>query len=252
MWSNFQSNYDVSSKVSLSMSRMYISESAEFTIKQPINFQSGKLQVLGPKEELDLHSCDAASRPGRQGSAGRKYCTPTKQISLCTVKPIAQSHDIPDYNVADDMQSENPEYGTAPETSEPQKTDEKVTAGLQSPSVPNHIMKEQPEESSDEEESDDDKGGAPIELLAEFLKAVMDEDYKVAQKLCQMVLLYEPENPEAKQFSPLIEKMVQKEEEQSSDDEDSEETDEDGSDTDDSEDQSTDTSEDSSEDEMNT
>ncbi|XP_063789568.1 glutamate-rich protein 2 isoform X2 [Pseudophryne corroboree] len=134
--------------------------------------------------------------------------------------------------------------------------DEKVTAGLQSPSIHNKTIIEQPEESSGEDESDDEAGRAPIELLAEFLKAVMDEDYQMAQKLCQMVLIYEPENPEAKEFSPLIEKMLQHEEQQSSEDEDSEETDDDeddddeDSDTDDSDDQSNVTSEDSSEDEL--
>ncbi|XP_055493994.1 glutamate-rich protein 2 isoform X5 [Leucoraja erinacea] len=46
---------------------------------------------------------------------------------------------------------------------------------------------------------------APIELMGEFLKAVMERDYKLSSKLCQMILLYEPENPEAKQFKELLE-----------------------------------------------
>ncbi|XP_055493995.1 glutamate-rich protein 2 isoform X6 [Leucoraja erinacea] len=40
---------------------------------------------------------------------------------------------------------------------------------------------------------------APIELMGEFLKAVMERDYKLS------ILLYEPENPEAKQFKELLE-----------------------------------------------
>ncbi|XP_066431981.1 glutamate-rich protein 2 isoform X3 [Eleutherodactylus coqui] len=104
--------------------------------------------------------------------------------------------------------------------------DEKVTTGLQSLTVHNGNIKGLLEESSDEDESDDETGRAPIQLLAEFINAVMDEDYQLAQKLCQMILLYEPDNPEAKQFSPLIEEMLQIEQQESSEDEDSEESDE--------------------------
>ncbi|XP_077008066.1 glutamate-rich protein 2 isoform X2 [Tamandua tetradactyla] len=66
---------------------------------------------------------------------------------------------------------------------------------------------------------------APLELMAEFLRAEMDQDYHLAKKLCQMILIYEPENPEAKEFSSLIEEMLLMEKAPSleEDDEDSEE-----------------------------
>ncbi|KAG8432420.1 hypothetical protein GDO86_016899 [Hymenochirus boettgeri] len=62
---------------------------------------------------------------------------------------------------------------------------------------------------SNDEESSVEKGSAPLELLAEFLQAVMAKKYKMAHKLCQMILMFEPENPQAKEFSPLLEKMVE-------------------------------------------
>nr|KAF6494767.1 glutamate rich 2 [Rousettus aegyptiacus] len=41
-----------------------------------------------------------------------------------------------------------------------------------------------------------------------FLRAEMSQDYHLAKKLCQMILIYEPENPEAKEFFSLIEEML--------------------------------------------
>ncbi|XP_006141558.1 glutamate-rich protein 2 isoform X2 [Tupaia chinensis] len=67
-------------------------------------------------------------------------------------------------------------------------------------------------EDTNDEENDDSspiKGTrAPLELMAEFLRAEMGRDYHLAKKLCQMILLYEPENPEAKEFFSLIEEML--------------------------------------------
>lgn len=84
-----------------------------------------------------------------------------------------------------------------------------------------------------EDDSNDDDDGAPVrketraplELMAEFLRAEMGRDYQLAQKLCQMILIYEPENPVAKEFFSLIEEILLKEKAQKSEDdeEDSEE-----------------------------
>ncbi|XP_047628808.1 glutamate-rich protein 2 isoform X2 [Phacochoerus africanus] len=60
-----------------------------------------------------------------------------------------------------------------------------------------------------EEDSNPSKGiHAPLELMTEFLRAEMGQDYHLAKKLCQMILIYEPENPEAKEFLSLIEEML--------------------------------------------
>ncbi|KAM4859505.1 glutamate-rich protein 2 isoform 1-T3 [Thomomys bottae] len=76
---------------------------------------------------------------------------------------------------------------------------------------------------STEGEEDDTSGGeeengrpgkstqAPLELMAEFLRAEMSRDYHLAKKLCEMILIYEPENPEAKEFFTLIEEMLLRE-----------------------------------------
>uniref|UniRef100_A0A8C5RA10 Glutamate rich 2 n=1 Tax=Leptobrachium leishanense TaxID=445787 RepID=A0A8C5RA10_9ANUR len=111
-------------------------------------------------------------------------------------------------------------------------------------------VKTGPEESSDDDDDSDGTILAPTELCAEFLKAVMEKDYKVAHKLCQMILLYEPENHEANAFSPLIEEMLRIEGERGdTDGDDSEETDEDSGESDDSGDTDEDSSDsDSSED----
>ncbi|XP_008565871.1 PREDICTED: glutamate-rich protein 2 [Galeopterus variegatus] len=69
------------------------------------------------------------------------------------------------------------------------------------------------EDDTNDEDNDEDSNPkkvthAPLELMAEFLKAEMGRDYHLAKKLCQMILIYEPENPEAKEFSTLIEEML--------------------------------------------
>ncbi|XP_072020758.1 uncharacterized protein [Amphiura filiformis] len=114
------------------------------------------------------------------------------------------------------------------------------------------------ESSSDEDdtEDEDEEPKAPIELLGEFVEAVMDEEWEDADKLCKMVLMYEPDNAEAKQFQPLIEEMLRREREEelygSDSDEngssDEEESDEDESGDEDDSDEESSSSESESED----
>uniref|UniRef100_A0A3Q3EGV2 Glutamate rich 2 n=1 Tax=Labrus bergylta TaxID=56723 RepID=A0A3Q3EGV2_9LABR len=85
------------------------------------------------------------------------------------------------------------------------------------------------------EEGDEDEDiKVPVELKMEFLRAVIKRDLKLACKLCQMILIYEPENPEASNFLPLIKKKLLEEQEakQSSeeDDDDDDDSDDSGSD----------------------
>nr|XP_043901184.1 glutamate-rich protein 2 isoform X1 [Solea senegalensis] len=58
----------------------------------------------------------------------------------------------------------------------------------------------------DEEEDRDLK--APLDLLIKFLAAVTDRDFESAHQLCQMILIYEPDNPEASEFLPLIHRKL--------------------------------------------
>nr|XP_055069170.1 glutamate-rich protein 2 isoform X3 [Misgurnus anguillicaudatus] len=67
-------------------------------------------------------------------------------------------------------------------------------------------VEEREEEESEEHETAE--GHVPLELFAEFLQAVMTKNYQLAKKLCQMILIYEPQNSEAKNFLPLIEEKL--------------------------------------------
>ncbi|XP_062820691.1 glutamate-rich protein 2 isoform X2 [Anolis carolinensis] len=120
-----------------------------------------------------------------------------------------------------------------------------VTAEIQKDNVDKQTADEKPPDSSDDDDSNGQsdnkvkKRVAPLQLMAEFLKAIMGRKYLLAKKLCQMILIYEPENPEAKQFLPLIEQKLLLESEQAAEEdgeETGEETDEESSD--DSEDNS--------------
>ncbi|CAF0941228.1 unnamed protein product [Didymodactylos carnosus] len=74
-----------------------------------------------------------------------------------------------------------------------------------------------PHTSSDEEENDDSEPiRAPLQLMTEFVNSIMFRRWTVAKKLCHFVLMYEPDNKEAKQFQPLIDYMLKKEEEKGS------------------------------------
>ncbi|XP_073161903.1 glutamate-rich protein 2 isoform X9 [Lepidochelys kempii] len=105
-----------------------------------------------------------------------------------------------------------------------------LSTEFQTNSIDDHNIDEQLSETTDDDESssenEDRKRNAPIELLGEFLKAIMDQDYSLSKKLCQMILIYEPENTEAKQFLPLLEEKLLIESTQNFGDEEGEETDE--------------------------
>ncbi|XP_018410066.1 PREDICTED: uncharacterized protein LOC108785483 [Nanorana parkeri] len=155
-------------------------DSQKFADKQPINLQNGKLQVLGPTENVFIHSAESASRPGsspgRQESAARRYCSPIKQISLCTVKPMAPSSNIPDHNVASFKDSKKIDADPIQKEPEPTNIAEKESTEVHSAALHNPNRTEQPQESSsDEDESDSEKPAAPIELLAEVSKRQTEE-----------------------------------------------------------------------------
>ncbi|KAL0626170.1 Glutamate-rich protein 2, partial [Plecturocebus cupreus] len=84
------------------------------------------------------------------------------------------------------------------------------------------------DEDHDEDSNPKKNTQAPLELMAEFLRAEMAREYHLAKKLCQMILIYEPENPEAKEFFTLIEEMLLMEKTQNRE-KDSEDSDEDSS-----------------------
>ncbi|XP_034744890.1 glutamate-rich protein 2 isoform X2 [Etheostoma cragini] len=83
------------------------------------------------------------------------------------------------------------------------------------------------EQQTEEEVVGDGERTAPVELMMEFLRAVMDRDFQLASKLCQMILIYEPDNSEASEFLPLIQKKLLEEQEAEQNTEEEEEEEED-------------------------
>ncbi|XP_016339380.1 LOW QUALITY PROTEIN: glutamate-rich protein 2-like [Sinocyclocheilus anshuiensis] len=100
---------------------------------------------------------------------------------------------------------------------------------IQAPQVVLSANDQDPHEAQSEEDGNESaEGHVPLELFAEFLQAVMTRNYQLAKKLCQMILIYEPEpqNSEAKSFLPLIEeKLLIEADEESDDDDESDESD---------------------------
>ncbi|KAM8728454.1 glutamate-rich protein 2 isoform 2-T2 [Acanthopagrus schlegelii] len=105
-------------------------------------------------------------------------------------------------------------------------------------SEPLPTYEENEEQTEEEEDVEEEELQAPVELIIEFLRAVKDGDFQLASKLCQMILIYEPGNPEASEFLPLIQKKLSEdqeaeqstEEEEDDDDDDDDGDDESGSD----------------------
>ncbi|XP_037314246.2 glutamate-rich protein 2 isoform X2 [Pungitius pungitius] len=77
------------------------------------------------------------------------------------------------------------------------------------------------------EDVEDEDIETPVQLIMEFLGAVMGRDYRLASQLCRMILIYEPDHPEASEFLPLIQSKLLKEQEedQSTDEEDDDDED---------------------------
>uniref|UniRef100_A0A8C1K111 Glutamate-rich 2 n=1 Tax=Cyprinus carpio TaxID=7962 RepID=A0A8C1K111_CYPCA len=119
---------------------------------------------------------------------------------------------------------------------------------IQAPQVVLSANDQDPHEAQSEEDGNESvEGHVPLELFAEFLQAVMTRNYKLAKKLCQMILIYEPQNSEAKSFLPLIEEKLLIEADEESDDDDDESDESDTSDDDDVEDDDDDESSDTDE-----
>ncbi|XP_035026587.1 glutamate-rich protein 2 [Hippoglossus stenolepis] len=88
-----------------------------------------------------------------------------------------------------------------------------------------HEVKEE-EGQRQEEDAQDEDLAAPLDLKLKFLRAVVDRELPLAHKLCQFILIYEPDHPEASEFLSLIQqKLLEEQEEQESNEEDEEEDD---------------------------
>ncbi|CAF3054006.1 unnamed protein product [Rotaria socialis] len=79
----------------------------------------------------------------------------------------------------------------------------------------NQEKNHQKEENSSSDD-DDEPNRPPIQLKVEFVNSIMFRQWALAKKLCHFMLMYEPNNNEAKQYAPLIDYMLEKEQNPSS------------------------------------
>ncbi|XP_058570372.1 glutamate-rich protein 2 isoform X2 [Neofelis nebulosa] len=198
---------------------------------------------------------------GRRPRLASKLCTSPTQVSLNVARTISEKKEVSSKNIENTASLRNTENRASSKNIENKDTETNLQSKLWSSSFlkesigqvgKDAVLQEQEKnnkrclqdiddklsESTDDDgeddTSDDDNDEdshpnkdthAPLELMAEFLRAEMGQDYHLAKKLCQMILIYEPENPEAKEFFSLIEEMLLMEKSQNleEDDEDSEE-----------------------------
>ncbi|KAM8839134.1 glutamate-rich protein 2 isoform 1-T6 [Synchiropus picturatus] len=69
------------------------------------------------------------------------------------------------------------------------------------------------------EEDLDENQRAPVDLLHKFLQALNKPDLHLARNLCRMILVYEPDYLEAREFLSLIKKKLQEDKDEDNDDE---------------------------------
>ncbi|XP_074974051.1 glutamate-rich protein 2 isoform X2 [Caretta caretta] len=247
----------------LTMSRQNCLERID-TIKDQKNGQNGRLHVFGPKEEVVIEpiqtmpcmDVDQNLQTEFIRQQNKSHYVQLNQLLKSKWDSSAKSTKNKNSSRIQETNLRSPHYiqETTDNKEKNSRNVEKpanneLSTEFQTNSIDDHNIDEQLSETTDDDESssenEDRKRNAPIELLGEFLKAIMDQDYSLSKKLCQMILIYEPENTEAKQFLPLLEEKLLIESTQNFGDEEGEETDE-GSSEDSEEDTS---SSDSSDDE---
>ncbi|XP_077175864.1 glutamate-rich protein 2 isoform X6 [Paroedura picta] len=221
-------------------------------MKEQKNWQNGRLHVFGPKEVV----IEPVQTVPRQNTLTRTSTNQNPKMTVRLHESIQEEVEIHnDPLLKDDLPKLNHEteiIGAKTESKEEtfknvEKTPHsEARAETQGSCVDEQNADEKPSDSSDDDGCNREQTGgkaekrtAPLELMGEFLKAIMEREYSLAKKLCQMILIYEPQNPEAKQFLPLIERKLQLESIQEADgegtdEESTEESDEETSDTEDS------------------
>ncbi|KAL4840506.1 hypothetical protein H8958_001457 [Nasalis larvatus] len=237
------------------------------TVKTAKNRQNGRLLMSDPKEKVTIESNEAMSDKclfGRRPRLTSKLNTPPTQVSLNVAKTFSEKKEVPSKNIENKVSLKNIENRVSSRSIESKD----ILTNLQSDLLSSSCLKESTgevskdavivkqeknneyclqdiddklsgsaedddEDDTNEEDNDEDSNPkkntqAPLELMAEFLRAEMAREYQLAKKLCQMILIYEPENPEAKEFFTLIEEMLLMEKTQNRE-QDGEDSDEDSS-----------------------
>ncbi|XP_054481186.1 glutamate-rich protein 2 isoform X2 [Anoplopoma fimbria] len=200
------------------------------------NDNMGKNKVTNKPRSLSAQlcrtvkvSCQATQKSGFPSGdvLETEECSPKESIKITPrVGEHTQSTAVPD----DELKMKDLRNVEPP--------DSKTTGGAtHSPPPAEPLQTHTPnrEEDQTEDEDVDEDIKAPVELIMEFLRAVMDRDFQLASKLCQMILIYEPDNPEASEFLPLIQRKLLEEQEakQNTDEEEEEDDDDDDDDEDD-------------------
>ncbi|XP_032759352.1 glutamate-rich protein 2 isoform X1 [Rattus rattus] len=241
-------------------------------VKAPKSRQNGRLLLCDPKEKLMSGSNKEKPQKssfGRRPRLSSKLCTSPTQISGGTTVFSARK-ETSSKKIEDKVSlksSENRPSSRSIETyrqfdlwsssflkeNSGEVNKDLVLAKQEKPSeycledIEENLSDSTDGDGEEDSNNEDDEGPAkketraPLELMAEFLRAEMGRDYQLAKKLCQMILIYEPENPVAKEFFSLIEEILLKEKAQ-------EEEEEEESDEDSSSESEVDSSEDGSED----
>ncbi|XP_053134024.1 glutamate-rich protein 2 isoform X5 [Hemicordylus capensis] len=160
-------------------------------MKEQKNRQNGRLHVFGPKEEVIIEPVQTVSRMGSGNESTSRPYTPSKQILLCAAKSSLKKRNA----LTRIVKHKNP------------KT-----------SVRLHDHIEEEADICNDQQLKTDLPGLNYEI--KIIETKTDSDVNV--------LIYEPENPEAKQFLPLIERKLVLESERRA--EEGEETDEGSSD----------------------
>ncbi|XP_077658906.1 glutamate-rich protein 2 isoform X1 [Urocitellus parryii] len=190
--------------------------------KVPKNRQNGRLLVFDPNEKVMLEPKEAMSE---KKVSSKKI---ENKVSLKNTEKRVSSKNIKNKDFLTNLQSDQwpGEGGKDTIIAKQEKNNEHYVQGIDKLSESTDADGEDDTSDEDDEDSNPKKDTrAPLELMAEFLRAEMGRDYHLAKKLCQMILIYEPENAEAKEFLSLIEEMLLMEKAQNlkEDEEDSEE-----------------------------
>ncbi|XP_055145652.1 glutamate-rich protein 2 isoform X3 [Symphalangus syndactylus] len=199
------------------------------------NKQNGRLLMFDPKEKVMIESNEAMSEKE----------VPSKNIenkvSLKTTENRLSSRSIESKDIVTSLQSDLLSSSCLKESTgevskdavivKQEKNNEYCLQDIDdklSESAEDDGEDDTNDEDDDEDSNPKKNTRAPLELMAEFLRAEMAREYQLAKKLCQMILIYEPENPEAKEFFTLIEEMLLMEKTQNRE-QDGEDSDEDSS-----------------------
>ncbi|XP_055236239.1 glutamate-rich protein 2 isoform X3 [Gorilla gorilla gorilla] len=231
------------------------------------NKQNGRLLMFDPNEKVMIESNEAMSDKclfGRRPRLTSKLNTSPAQVSVNVAKTFSEKKEVPSKNIENKVSLKTTENRVSSRSIESKD----ILTNLQSDLLSSSCLKESTgevskdavivkqeknneyclqdiddklsesaeddgEDDTNDEDDDEDSNPkkntqAPLELMAEFLRAEMAREYQLAKKLCQMILIYEPENPEAKEFFTLIEEMLLMEKTQNHE-QDGEDSDEDSS-----------------------